>query len=266
MCADDADQRSAGHSGGQTGGEAAGRSAGDVPELNALLERVRGLLAEVFDRLDTVAAEVVGRRRAAVAERGEFGVRELAGIKTVLTEQAAEQPAADGFGFLAAPGLLPDRERHIEWWQRGGTGFVQLRLNLDPSSVDVYDYFDMEWFAAGRDRGRRSVFGPYVDYFGADRYVFTVAAPVVDEVFLGVAGADLRVSEFEPRLLGALRGAGGHDVVLVGPERRVIAANTSRWLVGSRLARMPRAGEAGIAEVGDVGLDSDWLLALAPRV
>ncbi|EFE68089.1 conserved hypothetical protein [Streptomyces viridosporus ATCC 14672] len=233
-------------------------------ELDTLLERVSGLLREVFDHLETVAGEVVARRRAVLAEGGSFGVREVAALKPVLVERIDEQPAADGFGFFAAAGLLPERDRHFEWWQRGGTGFVQLRLNLDPSSVDVYDYFEMDWFAAGRDHSRRSVFGPYVDYFGADRYVFTLTAPVFDEVFLGVVGADLRVNEFEPRLLRALRG-GAHDAVLVGPEQRVIAANTSRWLIGSRLPRTPRSGEDGFVMVGEVGLDSDWVVALAPR-
>ncbi|WP_037732683.1 PDC sensor domain-containing protein [Streptomyces megasporus] len=233
-------------------------------ELDMLLERVKALLTEVFDRLETVAGEVVARRRAVLAEGGSFGVREVDALKPILVEQIDAQPAADGFGFFAAAGLLPERDRHFTWWQRGGTGFVQLRLNLDPSSVDVYDYFEMEWFAAGRDRSHRSVFGPYVDYFGADRYVFTLTAPVFDETFLGVVGADLRVNEFEPRLLAALRG-GAHDAVLVGPERRVIAANTSRWVIGSRLPRTPRAGEEGFTAVGEVGLDSGWVVALAPR-
>ncbi|MFF0447901.1 cache domain-containing protein [Streptomyces sp. NPDC004609] len=233
-------------------------------ELETLLEQVRGLLTEVFDRLGTIADEVVARRRSALADKGAFSVRDAAGVKSALVRQLAEQPGADGFGFFTAPGVLRDRDRHFEWWQRGGAGVVRLQLNMDPTSVDVYDYFEMEWFTAGRDRGRRSVFGPYVDYYGADRYVITLTAPVTDEVFVGVAGADLRVAEFEPLLLGALRET-GHDAVLVGPERRVIAANTSRWLVGSRLPRVPRASEGGFVAVGEVGLDSDWVLALAPR-
>ncbi|MGW0816394.1 PDC sensor domain-containing protein [Streptomyces viridiviolaceus] len=233
-------------------------------ELETLLARVRRLLAEVFDRLEIVADDVVRRRRAALADHGSFRVSDLAGIKPTLIEQAGAQQAADGFGFLAAAGVLPDRDRHIEWWQRGSTGFVRLRLNLDPASVDVYEYFEMEWFAAGRDHARRAVHGPYVDYFGADRYIFTFALPVVDENFLGVAGADLQMHGFEPRLLAAL-GETTHDAVLVGPERRVIAANTSRWLVGSRLPSVPRAGVDEFVGVGEVGLDSDWVLVLAAR-
>lgn len=233
-------------------------------ELDRLLARVRRPLTEVFGRLEVVAGDVIARRRAALADHGSFRVADLAGIKPTLLEQAGAQEAADGFGFLVAAGVLPDRDRHIEWWQRGSTGFVQLRLNLDPTSVDVYEYFEMEWFAAGRDDGRGAIHGPYVDYFGADRYVFTFALPVIDDVFLGVAGADLQMHGFEPCLLAALRET-THDAVLVGPERRVIAANTPRWLVGSRLPETPRAGVGEFVAVGEVGLDSGWSLALAAR-
>ncbi|MFE3580117.1 cache domain-containing protein [Streptomyces vinaceus] len=223
---------------------------------------MRGLLGEVHSRLEVVATELVARRRAALAGTGVFGVRDLAGLKPTLVEQVTSQPAADGCGVLLGAGVISDRERHIEWWRRGDAGFVQLRLNLDPTSVDVYDYFDRDWFAAARDHGRGSAYGPYVDYTGADRYVFTFTVPVSDDIFLGVAGMDLGMTELEPRLLGALR-RGTHDAVLVGPERHVIAANTSRWVVGSRLPYMPRAGEGEFLVVGDVGLDSGWVVALA---
>lgn len=231
--------------------------------LDTLLERVRGLLMAVFTDLEAVAAEIVRRRRAVLAAGGVFDVPDVAGLKAVIIERLAAHPEADGLGFLTARQLLPDRERHIEWWQRGAVGFVPMRLNLDPTSVDVYDYFEMEWFAAAR-RGRRAVFGPYVDYSGADRYVCTVTVPVADEAFLGAVGTDLPMSALEPRLLGVLRGA-DRDVVLINAERRVVAANCSRWLVGSKLPRVPRAGDGEFLAAGEVGLDSGWVLALAAR-
>jgi hypothetical protein len=138
-----------------------------------------------------------------------------------------------------------------------------MRLNLDPTCVDVYDYFEMDWYAAARDHLARAVFGPYVDYSAADSYICTFTVPVVDGAdFLGVAGTDLRMSDLEPQLLALLRRA-GHDAVLVGAERRVVAANTSRWLVGSRLARVPQARDGEFLAAGEVGLDSGWVLGLA---
>jgi len=234
--------------------------------LGAARERLRGLLGEFFAGPEAVAAAVVARRRAVLDAGGTYGPADLAGVKPLMIECLDTRPEADGLGLLAAPGLLPDRDRHIEWWQRGATGYVPLRLNLDPDSVDVYDYFAIDWYVAARDGGRRMVFGPYVDYSGADRYICTCTVPVRDgDRFLGVAGIDLRMDGLEPRLLGALRGTGG-DTVLVGRERRVVAANCSRWLVGSRLPRTPRAGDGTFAAALEVGLDSEWTLALAaPR-
>lgn len=239
---------------------------GPDARLAAPLERLRALLGEVFAAPEALAGRVVAGRRAVLAAGGTYGTADLAGTKPLIIERLDALPEADGLGLLVAPGLLPDRERHIEWWQRGATGYVPLRLNLDPTSVDVYDYFAAEWYVAARDGGRRMVFGPYVDYSGADRYICTCTVPVYDgDRFLGVAGIDLRMDGLESRLLGALRGA-DRDAVLVGRERRVVAANCSRWLVGSRLPRAPRAGDGTFAAVGEVGMESEWTLALtAPR-
>ncbi|GGJ62630.1 cache domain-containing protein [Streptomyces brasiliensis] len=231
--------------------------------LDTLLQQVRDLLAAVFTGPEAVAGEIVRRRRVVQAAGGVFGAADLAGLKPTVEQWLSEHPEADGLGFLAAAGLLPDRERHIQWWQRGATGFVPMRLNLDPTCVDVYDYFEMEWYAAARDHSARAVFGPYVDYSAADSYICTFTVPVIDgDEFLGVAGTDLRMSDLEPRLLGLLRRA-GHDAVLVGAERRIVAANTSRWLVGSRLPCVPQAGDGVFLAAGEVGLDSGWVLGLA---
>ncbi|WP_086722421.1 cache domain-containing protein [Streptomyces carpinensis] len=231
--------------------------------LDTLLQRVPDLLGAVFAGPEAVADEVVRRRRTVRVAGGVFGTADLAGLEPTVVRWLTEHPEADGLGFLAAAGLLPERDRHIQWWQRGATGFVPMRLNLDPTCVDVYDYFEMEWYAAARDHSARAVFGPYVDYSAADSYICTFTVPVVDGgEFLGVAGTDLRMSDLEPRLLGLLRRA-GHDAVLVGAERRVVAANTSRWLVGSRLPQVPQAGDGVFLAAGEVGLDSGWVLGLA---
>ncbi|MFI6358999.1 cache domain-containing protein [Streptomyces sp. NPDC050743] len=236
-------------------------SGGEV--LDTLLQQVRDLLQAVFTGPQRVADEVVRRRRGVRAAGGVFGAADLAGLKPTVVQWLTEHPESDGLGFLAAAELLPDRERHIQWWQRGAAGFVPMRLNLDPTCVDVYDYFEMEWYAAARDHGARAVFGPYVDYSAADSYICTFTVPVVDGgEFLGVAGTDLRMSDLEPRLLGLLRRA-GHDAVLVGAERRVVAANTPRWLVGSRLPRVPQTRDGVFLAAGEVGLDSGWVLGLA---
>jgi hypothetical protein len=93
-------------------------------------------------------------------------------------------------------------------------------------------------------------------------YTITATVPVVaDGVFLGIAGADLVVGEVERRLLGVLRQT-AEDAVIVSTERRVIAANTPRWLVGSRLPAMPTVA-AGYREVAELPLGIGWVVATA---
>jgi hypothetical protein len=183
---------------------------------------------------------------------------------------------------VAARGVVGGKDRHLEWWQRtahgdGGTaGFARIRLNLDPESVDLYDYLDMDWFTVPRREKRRYVYGPYVDFSGADSYVLAMTVPVFDPggardapaaEFLGVAGADLRMSHLEPELLAVLRSIPA-PAVLVTAERRVIAANTPRWISGTRLDRLPAPGDQLFAAVTPIGADSGWLLAAAasPRL
>src|SRR4051794_30911319 len=48
---------------------------------------------------------------------------------------------AVGCGLVVVPGVLADRDRHLEWWWvRGDRGPESLRVNLDQSAPDAYDY------------------------------------------------------------------------------------------------------------------------------
>jgi hypothetical protein len=173
-------------------------------------------------------------------------------------------------GFIAAPSVVEGRERYLLWFQRHGERVARLRLNFDPASVDVYDYLQMDWYQFALRGQARVAYGPYVDYSGSDMYTITATIPVLaDGIFLGVAGADLVVAEVEHRLLAALRQS-PQDAVVVSTERRVITANTSRWMVGARLPSMPTAGRSAdptaFREVVEMPLGTGWVLAVAwPR-
>jgi hypothetical protein len=247
---------------------------GGAGELSAALRRVRAALEDVFGHLERVAAALVAERPSCQRAAEELTPDRLARLRDVIQSQLRELPAAAGAGVVAAPGVVAGRERHLEWWQRGaGGGYTRLRLNLDRASIDLYDYLDMDWFTVPRSRGRRCVYGPYIDFTCADRYVLTMTMPVIaggppgggspgGGQFLGVAGADIAMSHFEPELL-AILGAVPAAAVLVTAERRVIAANTPQWIAGRRLDRLPQAGDGTFETAAEVGADSGWLLALA---
>jgi hypothetical protein len=240
-----------------------------LADLEAAAARVRALLEGEFGPVEEIGAAFLAQWRQCLAAGAPLSSERLAGMREVIWHQLHLLPAADGAGIVAAPGVVAGKRRHLEWWQRtmsgegGGEGFARIRLNLDPESIDLYDYLDMDWFTVPGLERRRYVYGPYVDFSGADRYVLTMTAPVADgPEFLGVAGVDLRMSHLEPELLAVLRAVPA-PAALVTAERRVVAANTPRWISGTRLDRLPSPGDGAFDAVTAVGADSGWLLAAA---
>jgi hypothetical protein len=251
-----------------------------VVDLEATGSRVRAALEDMFGAVAEIGAAFAAQRHGAVATGAVLTPDRLSGLREVIWRQLALLPGADGAGIVAAPGVVAGKQRHLEWWQRTCAGggrdqFARIRLNLDPQSVDLYDYLDMDWFTVPRKLGRRYVYGPLIDFSGADRYVLTLTIPVfADGVpghghedagqreFLGIAGTDIRMSHLEPELLAMLRSVPVPAVLVTG-ERRVVAANTPRWIPGTRLGRLPAAGDGTFAAVTEIGADSGWLLAAA---
>jgi hypothetical protein len=228
----------------------------------------------VFGHLDRIGDAFAARRRACQSAGDELTPERLAALREVIWAELGALPAADGAGIVAAPGVVAGRERHLEWWQRTGglgtgpgdggaaaDGYARIRLNLDPESIDLYDYLEMDWFTVPRQTSRRHVYGPHIDFSGADRYVLTLSLPVLDAgEFLGVAGTDIRMSQLEPQLLAVVRSV-ATPAVLVTAERRVVIANSPRWIPGARLPRLPRPGDGEFAAVTEIAADSGWLLA-----
>lgn len=211
-----------------------------------------------YGLLDAVAEEVLRSRppRAALTET------HFSGLQRLLAGLLAEEHGIWGMGFVAAPSVVEGRERYMAWWQRHNERVARLRLNFDPTSIDVYDYLQMDWYQLAQRGQQRVAYGPYVDYSGSDMYTITATIPVIaDGTFLGVAGADLVVGDVERRLIEVLRHT-DEDAVVVNTERRVIAANTPRWLVGSRLDAVPTDDET-FHEVADLPLSNGWSVAIA---
>lgn len=227
-----------------------------------LAEDASRLLEPLYEMLEQIAEEVVRSRppRAALTEA------HFSGLHRHLAERLRDELAVWGMGFIAAPFVVDGQERYLAWWQRTNERVARLRLNFDPTSIDVYDYLQMDWYQLAKRGQARVAYGPYVDYSGSDMYTITATIPVVaDGTFLGVAGADLVVGEVERKLVEVLRQT-DDDAVVVNSERRVVAANTSRWMVGCRLPVMPAAtatpNPAGFRQVAEVPLGTGWVIAI----
>ena len=229
-----------------------------MSDLQRLAADLSAVMEPTFERLERIADVV----RAARGAPGRWSEADLAPVQEVITELIAVDDLTVGMGFVAAPLVVAGHERAMLWWQRNDGRTTRLRLNFDRSSIDVYDYVEMEWYQlAAAGRGRVTM-GPYVDYSGSELYIVTASVPVVvGDTFVGIAGADVLFSELERRLVAVVRDAPG-DVVVVSAERRVIVANSPRWVPGARLPQAPAVGD-DFAAVEPLPLGGGWTLCLA---
>lgn len=232
-------------------------------DAERIVAEVRALLAPVHTGLEGLRDDILEAFRAADSDGRPVVESDLLDLPGFFAAHGLMQDIAVGVGFVGAPGAVNGQDRYILWWQRQGDGFARLRLNFEPDSVDVYDYHEMDWYKVAAESSRPVLYGPYVDYSGSGHYVFTGAVPVRSDRFIGIAGADLSVTEMERRLTGLLRTV-DLDALVVTGERRVLAANTPRWVVGAKLQAPPiTGGDAGFLAVVPVGLHTDWSVAVA---
>ena len=179
----------------------------------------------------------------------------LHGLRPQIDALLRGAEACAGAGVVLAPGALADRLLYMEWRRRlGADRLLSLQLNLDQRSANCFHYLDAPWFRIPRERGARTVAGPYVDLHCTGEYALTFSLPVtVAGRFVGVACADLPVQRFEPQLLRVLLRL-RQEALLVSAEGRVIASSSPDWAAGDLLAGrldaracsvLPLAAEAG---------------------
>lgn len=229
--------------------------------------RADRLLAGVTRRMGQVLASVAGIVTAAESLAGAAGrppdgrplrcddftmLRPLVG--GLLREHAG---LAAGAGVVLAPHTVADAPRCIEWWWADQSGrVVPLEVDLDPESVEFYDYTTTDWYRGPERTGAPTLAGPYVDFICTHEYTFTLAAPVRHGGrFIGVAAADILATQVERLVLPGLSGLGlaelGCTAVLASGHGRVIASTSASLPPGVALPRqLARAGFVPLAGPG----------------
>jgi hypothetical protein len=209
------------------------RRVGDV------LGDVVGELEDVFSDLDVLAARF---RALATAELGRD---DLVPLRQTIFEMLDRHRLVAGAGVITTPDLLCDAPRWLEWWWINSGGSPEaLRVNLDPTAPDFYDYTTADWYATPERTLARHVAGPYVDYLCTNEYTITLSTPVVtDAAMIGVAAADVLLSSLEHRVLPVLARL-PDPVVLANADGRVIASNSAYWAPGVRSPAAPATGLA----------------------
>jgi hypothetical protein len=206
--------------------------------LSEVLGHVVDELESVFSALDTLGAQLSELTDAATAAGRPLHRDDLAALRPVIFDVlATHRGLVAGAGVITVPDLLRDAPRWLEWWWTRAAGTPEaLRINLDPTAPDFFDYTTADWYATPERTRTRQVAGPYVDYACTNEYTITLSTPIrPGERLLGMAAADVLVSSLERQVLPALM-AVGHPVVLASADGRVIASNSPRWAPGLRAA------------------------------
>lgn len=197
-------------------------------------------IVEVLTVLEMITASAFGLvSQIAEAARGALDhprplrSGDLAQIDPVVIAGLTPAGVVHGAGFVAGVGALEDANWWLEWFARDTDDRPQrLVVQSDPQAVGFYDYEHLPWYSVPRRTGERHVTGPYVDYLCTDDYTLTFTAPVVaDGTFLGVGGADVKVSTAEKLLLPALR-ATSAPLAVVNEHGRILSSNSGRRLSG----------------------------------
>ena len=216
----------------------------------------------VFDALTDLA----GSYTALVTERGPDGIlrKDLADLVPEIRALLAAHPGTlVGAGVITRPGLLSDAPRWLEWWwtPRPGPAPEPLRVNLDPTAPDFYDYTGEDWFRLPRRSGRGEITGPFVDHACTGEYTLTLAVPATGNGgFLGIAAVDVLVSSIE-RVLART----GEPAVVTTGEGRVVASTDPAWLPGMCLLARDRPPSARRLPEARSALASWWIMPARPR-
>lgn len=216
--------------------------------MNEAAKKIGSLLDEVFNGLSTLVPLVGVIAASGCTVRSDLDVLRAPVEELILTAGGL----VDGAGVAAAPGLLDNTEKWLQWYRRGRSGEVEFTSHsFNPISVSYYDYTAMSWFQVPVATGQPSLAGPYIDIGGTDLKIVTASVPVVHTVELcSVIAADLSLDFLESVFLRALGRRHG-QILLVTQSGKVVASNTARHTVGT-LLDVERRDDAYIALAIDI--------------
>jgi hypothetical protein len=191
-------------------------------------------VGSVFIDLEKMAEAVTAATDAAAGtvRRGHFLF-----LKNDLTTFIKEHSdLIEGAGIAYALGSLPEASHWLEWWRTQPDGQAKfVTHDLNPDSLNYYDYTTRDWFTLPAASGRATAVGPYVDFGGINVNLITLSVPARTAHGTHILGCDLILAKLEGIFLRALQ-LRAPAVVLLGPNGRVISSNTARFATGTLLS------------------------------
>jgi hypothetical protein len=203
---------------------------------------ISGRIDAVFRDLQTIADELVTisatmpeppRRKDFAFLKGRFD-----------TFLRHHRGLIDGAGIAFQPGALADVGSWLEWWRMQKSGNPKfISHDLSPNSIQYYDYSTRDWFNLPAKSGRSVAVGPYVDMGGIKVSTITLSVPAIVGAATHVLGCDLSLSRLEELFLRTVL-TDDLQIVMLGPNGRVIASNTARLVTGTLAGEELGRGES----------------------
>lgn len=218
--------------------------AGQGSSLGAEVARFARELTRQLEQVSAAAGPVLASGQDAQRTKTQITAAVIGRLATV-------SPLVNGLGVIAEVGVVPTRPYWMCWWIQSEEGPAEDPHHvMDPDREDFYDYSDREFIAHPRAHRQPWASGPYVDYGGVNDYTVTVSSPIVVEGrFVGVAAADLLVSDLERMLAPWLTGITGVGLLL-NSEGRVIVSNSVTHNVGDVLRTLDGARTTDVGAFG----------------
>jgi hypothetical protein len=207
----------------------------DVETVEEALERTAAALSSSISRVFVDLEKIAGTVSAAAAavsgvpRRSEFLFlkQDLANFIKLHSDVIV------GAGIAYAPGSLREATHWLEWWRTQRTGEPRfVTHDLNPDSLNYYDYTTRDWFTIPSASGQPVAVGPYVDFGGINVNIITLCVPAPTAQGVQILGCDLTLANLEGIFLRALQ-LREPVVVLLGPNGRVIASNNARIATGT---------------------------------
>ncbi|KIQ08967.1 MULTISPECIES: PDC sensor domain-containing protein [Pseudomonas] len=138
---------------------------------------------------------------------------------------------AYALGIVLDEGVIEDSPFWLNWIEIDSDGIIHDDSNIRyPWRGNFYEYPNADWMVIPKFQRRPAIVGPYVDF---DKHIITLAIPiVVQERFLGVSAADIRLSDFE-KIVATPLSRIARECLLCNHEGRVVVSNTANAPVGS---------------------------------
>jgi DNA-binding FadR family transcriptional regulator len=235
------------------------RRRGQTRTPDAILGEIAREIERIWEELAALGSDF----RSLVERNEEPRSDDLRTLRPAIFDVLGRhEPLVTGAGVIVAPDVLTNVRLWQEWWWKGGRGAPEaLRINLDPTAPDYYDYTAKDWYELPESTGSPLLSGPTVDYACTNEYAITLSVPVHSaERMLGVAAADVLISSLERLVLPALAEFKA-AVALINGDGRVIASNSPHTPPGQSIelgtadapltSRLSRLHPWSIAFLGD---------------